>query len=309
MAKDYYTSEEAQRKLGMSADELKQLVRDGQLREFRADGKITYKVKDVDNLAENLATLSGSLGGTTGELILEPSDETSMGLTGSDMLTLEEADKTDDATISGTQKDDTVITSVGISVFDDEDVGEVDPGARTVMSKNKGPGGSSAILDSLSASGTGSGLLDLSRESDDTSLGAELLDEIYSADQEAGIPEMGDATRAGLDAAPLVDRSAGRAAVAEQPAIAAAPVPQYVAAAPVMVIGAMGPMEMALSGALLAAVIIMAFAGIAVVANLQGVVPAFLMSIFQNMPVFGGVFFGIVLVAFGVGFFVGKKGR
>ena len=186
----------------MSQDELKQLVRDGQLREFRDGGNVTYKIEDVNSLAENLATLSGSLSGTSGELILEPADETSMGLTGSDMLTLDEAERTEaDATIIDDKKEDTVITSVGISVFDDEEMDEADPGAKTVLSDDKGKGGSSMSLESLSSSSTGSGLLDLTRESDDTSLGAELLDEIYSEDQEAGLPEMGDATRAGLDAA------------------------------------------------------------------------------------------------------------
>src|SRR5690606_22858125 len=37
---------------------------------------------------------------------------------------------------------------------------------------------------SLESVGSGSGLLDLTRESDDTSLGAELLEEVYSSDQE-----------------------------------------------------------------------------------------------------------------------------
>ena len=75
MSQQFYSLEEACQKLGQTGDELKQLVRDGQLREFRDGGQIKYKVEEVDTLAENLATLSGSLGGTSGELILEPSDE------------------------------------------------------------------------------------------------------------------------------------------------------------------------------------------------------------------------------------------
>ena len=39
---------------------------------------------------------------------------------------------------------------------------------------------------SLESVGSGSGLLDLTRESDDTSLGAELLDEIYPGGTNAG---------------------------------------------------------------------------------------------------------------------------
>ena len=92
MSQQFYDLAEACEKMGQTEDELKQLVRDGQLREFRDGGQIKYKAEEVDMLAENLATLSGSLGGTSGELIFEPSDESSSGLTGSDMLTLEEAD-------------------------------------------------------------------------------------------------------------------------------------------------------------------------------------------------------------------------
>jgi hypothetical protein len=61
---------------------------------------------------------------------------------------------------------------VGVNVFGDEDSPRVDPMAQTSIG--------SGIQDqiNLEGVGSGSGLLDLTRESDDTSLGAELLDEI-----------------------------------------------------------------------------------------------------------------------------------
>jgi len=65
--------------------------------------------------------------------------------------------------------------STGISVFDAGEVDEADPMAATIVTQ---PGISDDDL-SLDSVGSGSGLLDLTRESDDTSLGAELLDEIY----------------------------------------------------------------------------------------------------------------------------------
>jgi hypothetical protein len=60
----------------------------------------------------------------------------------------------------------------GITVFDVDDAHRADPGAQTAIG--------SGIQDqvNLEGVGSGSGLLDLTRESDDTSLGAELLDEI-----------------------------------------------------------------------------------------------------------------------------------
>lgn len=313
MAKQYYTSEEAQAKLGMAEEQLKELVRDGQLREFRDAGQIRYKADEVDGVAENLATLSGSLSGTSGELILEPADETSAGLTGSDMLTLDEVEGTEgDATVVDDQKDDTVITSVGISVFDDEEVQEADPAAKTVMSKEESRAGESSLsVESLGSSGTGSGLLDLTKESDDTSLGAELLDEIYTEDQEAGLPEMGDATRAGLDAGlpeesepqELFDKSAEQEGIApEAPTSAPAFAPQIV------VQDSVGPVEMGLGVALIGSLIVLSLAGVTVSANMQGIAASLLDPVINNLPIYCGVAAGVTLICFAVGFFVGRRG-
>jgi hypothetical protein len=66
--------------------------------------------------------------------------------------------------------------STGISVFDAGEVDEADPMAATIVTDAGISDDDDLSLDSV---GSGSGLLDLTRESDDTSLGAELLDEIY----------------------------------------------------------------------------------------------------------------------------------
>src|SRR5207249_6351079 len=60
----------------------------------------------------------------------------------------------------------------GITIFTPEEAEHADPSAQTNIS--------SGVPDqiNLEGVGSGSGLLDLTRESDDTSLGAELLDEI-----------------------------------------------------------------------------------------------------------------------------------
>lgn len=113
--------------------------------------------------------LSGS---DSGALILEDTSADDIKLDDStptgDAMSLDEVDK--DA-VAGMKKDDTVITNIGISVFDESDLEiSADPMAKTVMA-----GGDEHLLD---GSGAGSGLLDLTRESDDTSLGAELLEGI-----------------------------------------------------------------------------------------------------------------------------------
>ncbi len=79
--------------------------------------------------------------------------------------------------VEGMKKDDTVITNIGISVFDEEDLEiAADPMAKTMLT--------SGCEDHLGLDGSagGSGLLDLTRESDDTSLGAELLEGIDMGD-------------------------------------------------------------------------------------------------------------------------------
>ena len=62
-------------------------------------------------------------------------------------------------------------TGTGVTVFGADEVDRADPGAQTAISPS--------ITDSanLESVGSGSGLLDLTRESDDTSLGALALDQ------------------------------------------------------------------------------------------------------------------------------------
>jgi len=75
--------------------------------------------------------------------------------------------------------------STGISVFDAADLEDApaDTSAQTVVSE----GTMFTEELSLDSVGSGSGLLDLTHESDDTSLGAELLDEIYPSNSDSGI--------------------------------------------------------------------------------------------------------------------------
>ncbi len=72
---------------------------------------------------------------------------------------------------------DDLKSQTGISVFDAGEIDHADPMAQTQVSS---PNIDEDML-ALDSVGSGSGLLDLTRESDDTSLGAELLDEIYPA--------------------------------------------------------------------------------------------------------------------------------
>lgn len=48
---DFYRIDETSSKLGITDDEVKQLVKDGKLREFRDAGRTSYKVSEVDALS------------------------------------------------------------------------------------------------------------------------------------------------------------------------------------------------------------------------------------------------------------------
>jgi len=154
--KMYYTEEEAAGRLGVAAEELAGYVRDDKLRVFQDGAAKMYLVAEVDALA----------GGAT-----EVEEEVELVPTGApaDAVSLTEAEEGGPG-----GKEDTVITAEGISIFDDEDleIETADPMAKTQIAPS--------IEDqiALEGVGSGSGLLDLTRESDDTSLGAEVLDHI-----------------------------------------------------------------------------------------------------------------------------------
>lgn len=85
----------------------------------------------------------------------------------------------------------------GISIFEADETEEVDPAAQTNIDD------AVATPDFAMDSGSsGSGLLDLTRESDDTSLGADLLDDVYGGDT---ADETADETMPAADASALFE--------------------------------------------------------------------------------------------------------
>lgn len=311
MAKMFYSIEETCEKLNMSEDQIKDLVRQAKLREFRDAGKVNYKAEEVDALVAEVAADASSESGS-GELILEPAEESTIDLamsTSGDMLSLEEADS--DGTAAGEEteedkKNGTVVTSVGISVFDEaEEIdGVADPLAQTVVSGASGGGLG------IEGVGSGSGLLDLTRESDDTSLGAELLDEIYPGEHE-GAAEMGDATRAGLEdviggtpAGEDIFQGSGAGEVAP----AAAPPP----AAPTTVVVtqvefAADALSTGLTGLLVMAIVVMGFTGLVAAASIRGVSLPMIEFVYDKLWMFGVGAVVVAGIATGVGFFLGKR--
>jgi hypothetical protein len=182
-----------------------------------------------------------------------------------------------------------------VSVFDDDEVEQdADPLAQTVIS-----GGTEAL--GIEGVASGSGLLDLTRESDDTSLGAELLDEIIYPGEDS---DMGEATRAGLEEAlPDADAeaSAAMAVVIDSDDAPVAYVRrQRVEFAPDAV-------STGLTGMLFVGMLVMCLAGLTAAAATQGVWPAVLNVAYDKNWIVGAGSLGAAAIAMGVGYFLGKR--
>jgi len=204
--------------------------------------------------------------GKTGTGSAAKSGESDIALSGSDVLSLEEVDK---ETVEGMRKDDTVITNVGISVFDDDDLEiAADPMAKTITT------GAAEHL-GLDGSGGGSGLLDLTRESDDTSLGADVLSDIELTDETAQTVE---AEPSGTEAAPAE-------AEEEMPTPEAVPVvAQRVAVVPVTYLA--DPTVPILAGLLVAGMLVLAVAGSVTASMMLDVWPGYLAMLYDNLLIF-----------------------
>jgi hypothetical protein len=207
MAKMFYTLEETKSSLGLNEEEIKQLSREGRLREFRDGPRLMFKADQVDNLKSELAggggdqvNIMSDSGAPIGLADSKPLSGSGISLADTDFgkspgagMVKEDTALAADLGLSGSMggvpspgradpRSGTKAGSrVGVNVFGDmEDAPRVDPMAQTSIG--------SGIQDqiNLEGVGSGSGLLDLTRESDDTSLGAELLDEITPGGSVAG---------------------------------------------------------------------------------------------------------------------------
>lgn len=172
MAKMFYTAEEAAERLGISENEVLGMAESGKLQQFRDRDKVMFKREQIEKLADpSSATATGmgiSINDDSASIPL--GDLTDMsGASTSDTDSFELGKDTE-----GGEEEDAK-GKTGISVFDADEVEAADPMAQTQVT---GDEDDDLVLEAV---GSGSGLLDLTRESDDTSLGAELLDEIYPA--------------------------------------------------------------------------------------------------------------------------------
>ncbi|GEM_PF-813674 len=301
--KPFYSLDEVCSRLGKTSDQIKAMVRDGLLREFRDAGKIFFKADDIERLLAASAKPEPALE-DTGEILLEPVAEPAPAakLPGQDVSSL--TGTAGGTSIIGleplpeeeeTQKGDTAVVPKGIGVLAEDEVEiDTDPMAKTAITTG-------AIDDqvSLEGAGSGSGLLDLAREADDTALGADLLDEIYPGEEEAAAAKPEPA------AAPAVQEAAAEAPAAAEPVLQEA---QPVEAPAPMPAGPADPSEGLFTGLLVGGLVTMAFAATIVASVIQGYLPDFGRYLGDGSTFY---FFlcGALLTAvigLGAGWFIGK---
>jgi hypothetical protein len=323
MAKMFYTLDETKAALGRNEEDIKQLAREGRLREFRDGPRLMFKADQVESLKHELGVGASSSGD---QVDLGPSDTGApIGLVDSRSASatgISLAD-TDASTRSGSGmvlKDDTALAadlglsgSMGgvpspgrpgssspglsgtrggsvINVFSDTETG-ADPSAQTAINQSVGD------QVTLEGVGSGSGLLDLTRESDDTSLGAELLDEISPGGSRRGVVDSAAAGTA------LGGTAAGGTAVA-MPARGT----RVVAGAP-MYVEASDPSAPAFGGAALAGAIMLLVSCIAVFSAIKGTKPGLLDTLGDwGFMILVGAGLGLAVV-FGIfGLILGRAG-
>jgi hypothetical protein len=259
MAKMYYNEIEAAEKLHISRAELSRMVGEGKLRDFPDGPRKMFKVEDIDKLAPTPAD--------SGEVMLTPADT-------ADAVKLSDADKP-----AAPTKEDTVITSEGISIFDDEDleVESADPMAKTAIS--------ASVQDQVAIEGvgSGSGLLDLTRESDDTSLG-EVLEKIEVG---SGLSN----EQAEREVSPALSATVEGPMVMEAPAV----VEQIDATSGLF------------AGVAVGTAVIVLVLGVVMVSTLFPSVPPFVQALADNMGMYL-VAMIVLTIAFGVGgYLMGKS--
>lgn len=273
MAKMFYSMEEVCEKLGKSEDEVKEMVKSGQIQEFRDRDKLMFKVDQIDLLA------GGDEEDDSDDSELEISLEDTGG-SGSGIALADSASGQSDSR-EGT----------GISVFD-TDHGEEDLEQSDEESEDTQIGDTMEDELNLESVGSGSGLLDLTRESDETAVGAELLEDAYSSeDDQIDIPASASGLFEASEETP--DEGAG---FGEQPAAATA-----------MMVEAYDGGGSGLGvGMMLGAAVALVCAVIIGMVGISGATPQLAMNFASNLWIWVGGLLGVTVVFGAIGWFIGR---
>ncbi len=295
MAKMFYTLEEVCSKLNKNEDEVRAMVQSGQIQEFRDRDKLMFKVEQIDLITggeEDTSDVHIELDTVAGAT--DVPDESSIGLADSHVSSTGLVDASGSASASGlglSESRESISLSdsregTGVSVFDTDHGGE---GDKTTVGD---PIEEELGLDAV---GSGSGLLDLTRESDDTSLGAELLEEVYSSEENIELP----AHASGLFEAASVERPGQEVTPSVGPT----------AAVPMVIEAYDGAGSGLGVGMLIGAVAALVCVAVVIIVSLNGATSVLATKIAasdSSIWMWAGGLGGLTVILGGVGLFIGK---
>ncbi len=269
MAKMFYSIEEAAERLSKNVDQVRDMAAKGQLQEFRDRDRLMFKREQVDLLAGGGDDPDSIPLAESGEL--EPISLASSG-TG---LGLAARDK----------------ESTGISIFDADATDEADANAVTRVSNAP-----SSLVDPGEKSGSG-GLLDLTREGDDTSLGANLLEDVYGSETIAQQTSAETAIGGGGGGGDLFESAPGDTG--------------ETAATGGMVMVAAEPYDGVWSGIggglAIAMIVALGIAAFTLIIGFTSTAGGFVSSLGDSFMILLGIMVGVLILATLAGFFLGKR--
>jgi hypothetical protein len=234
MAGMFYSIHQVSEKLGKTEEQIKELVKEGRLREFRDGPNLLFKIDEVETLLADTTFMGAKAAAAAEEPVeslevtKEPAEAAEAGgeepveIAGQqeEEISLAPEEAVEAETVeSELAESDTALAGEGVSVLDEA---EADYKLADDTMAETRSGSAAEMLEeieedvNLDTFGSGSGLLDLSLQADDTSLGG-ILDEIYTAEgQEGEQPEE-------VGAAPAVAAEAEQMLAEEQVPAEAAP--------------------------------------------------------------------------------------
>jgi hypothetical protein len=274
--KMFYTAEEAAAKLGKSVEELLSMAKRGEIQEFKQGDKVQFKVEQVNLLAGADEDL--------GEIPLALDDSRSgSGIDLADSFVQPAAPSAPKKPAAPAPKAPSLMDSseeTGISAFEASRFGQ------------KATSDSGISLETV---GSGSGLLDLTRESEDTQLGADLIAQTFEDD--SSVEPIANAS--GLFEAAGAE-SGGNAVVGTVAPVAG------MALMPMTAEAYDGKWSGLAGGLMIGSAAAMVVIGIIAATMSGGNASWIATAVAENLPVWGGGLLGVTLVAGGVGFFIGK---
>lgn len=285
--KSFYTLEETAKRLGWDVAKVNQTADSGKLTRVQHEGQAKFRVEEVEILA--MKGDSGGSGAGFGLLDDSAAGAGTIGLADSGPGMSSPSSKSGLSSKPSSLLDDSVLGLADSTPKGTKSMGGgIDLNDQTGISALSGRGkGDDGVEIGLETVGSGSGLLDLTRESEETALGAELIEQVYSGEGESA------PGRSGLFDAVTSDPTLGSSAPIGSTGMVAAEAYD-------------GAWSGVGTGVLVAAFAGIVVSGLIAVSAAMGAGSAVANAFSGNILAWAGSLAGITAVFGLVGFFVGK---